>query len=130
MAIDIYGPGPRTVNVSVPAGMTLSGHRVVRPNEDGEVVYADPSDPPEWGAGPWWLTTAAVAEGAVADLLAVGELVEPSWSWVPGTRLFLGTLGVLSSVPPPDPTRMVQVAVARAGDTIYFDPQLPFETVA
>jgi hypothetical protein len=130
MSVDIFGPGPRTVTVTKTAGANLSGHRVVRPQADGTVVYADPSDAAAWGAGPWWLTQRAVMAGASDDLLAVGEITEPSWAWVPGTRLFLGTLGALSTVPPPDPTRMVQVAVAQAGTTIFFDPQMPIETTA
>jgi hypothetical protein len=128
MTVDIYGPGPRTVTVTKTAGANLSGHRVVRPQADGTVVYADPADAPAWGAGPWWLTQGAIMLGASADLLAIGEITEPSWAWTPGARLFLGSAGVLSAIPPPDPTRMVQVAVAQGSTTIWFDPQMPIET--
>jgi hypothetical protein len=128
MTVVITGPGPRTVVVQGTAGANLSGHRVVRPDGAGAVVYADPTDSATWKAGPWWLTQRAIALGASDDLLAVGELTEPSWAWTPGARLFLSTAGLLSTVPPPDPTRMVQVAVARSSDTIWFDPQMPIET--
>jgi hypothetical protein len=129
MTITIHGPGPRIITVSKVAGTNLSGQRVVRPQADGTVVYADPGDPVGFGAGPWWLTTGAVSSGATADLLAEGETTEPSWSWTPGARLFLGTNGALSTTPPAVPARMLQVAVAVAGTTIYFDPQVPIETV-
>lgn len=129
MSIDLFGPGPRIVTVTKTAGMNLSGHRVVRPQADGTIVYADPSDSATWRSGPWWLTQGAMSSGASAELLAEGEITEASWTWTPGARLFLGASGLLSTVPPAAPARMVQVAVAGSGTTIWFAPQLPIETV-
>jgi hypothetical protein len=128
MSLTIYGPGPRIVTVTKTAGTALSGQRVVRPRADGAVIYADPSDAVGFGAGPWWLTQGAVLSGAATELLAEGEITEPSWSWTPGARLFLGAAGTLSTTPPVVPARMIQVAVAVAGTIIYFDPQVPIVT--
>lgn len=128
MTVDIFGPGPRTVTATKTAGMNLSGHRVVRPGPAGTLVYADPLDTATYANGPWYLTQGAIAVGAEAAVLGEGEITEPSWTWSPGQRLFLGTNGTLSTTPPLAPARMVIVAVASKVDTIYFDPGSPIET--
>jgi hypothetical protein len=127
--VDIYAPSRAILVIEGTAGETLSGHRVVRPRADGMIVYADPADPIEWRAGPWWLTQGAVMEGAEAQVLVVGEILEPSWSWTPGARIFLGAVGVLTTTPPAAPSRIVQVGTATGADTMFFYPRAPIETV-
>src|SRR6266568_5244159 len=62
VAIGVTGPigptgpmGPPGTSFEVIAGQTLSGHRVVRPQSDGSVVYARKEELADAGR-PLWLT--------------------------------------------------------------------------
>lgn len=134
----VQTPGPRgpsglsgsetaSVRLQRIAGSILSGHRIVRPDTDGSVVYAS-SD--EMLSGPWWMTLGAVVQGDSVSVIAFGEVEEPSWSWIPGSQIFLGNNGFLTSIVSTDPgTQIVQVAVAVSSTKLFFDPQVPIRIV-
>lgn len=107
------------------AGEDLSGHRVVR-RHNGEVFYVDAADLSDM-IGPFRLTMAAAAMGAHVDVLAYGDLDEPSWNWMPGEPIYLGPNGALTQTVPTFPTSLflVQVAAAIEATSINFEPKMP-----
>lgn len=108
------------------AGVTLSGHRIVTTDEDGDLIYADNTDLTH-ARRVKWLTTGAVDAGLEAALLAFGEIVEPSWSWTPTEPIYLGANGLLTQVAPTTPTAayLVGVGVALTPTSMFFNPQMP-----
>lgn len=118
-------PGPATGGIITRvAGTNLSGHRLVVPAADATVGYADNTNPAHLRL-PVWLTTSAVVAGAPVDLLAEGEMTEPSWSWAPNSPLYLGIGGLMTQTVPVAPAFLLEVAVALSATTIHFDPQTP-----
>ena len=116
-------PGPsgtNTVLVYGTAGQDLSGHRVVSVNSSGLIVYADPSGTDVAFAG---LTVAAAISGTTVAFVTSGVVEEPSWNWTPGTKLFVGPAGVLSSTAPTSGTSKV-CAVALTPTSINVAPQI------
>lgn len=109
---------------------TMSGHVLVSPRSDGEVVLADPTDPAVIDL-PVWLTKAAVVSGAPVEVLVFGSITEPSWAWTPGSALYLGTGGTLTATVPtaPGSAWLRKVATATGPTTIQFDPSPPIRIV-
>lgn len=96
-------PGPSgavagQVRVVAVAAVAVSGHRLVTPDVNGELVYASNTVPGHVHA-PLWLTLAAAAAGDPVETLIVGAYVEPTWSWTPGP-LYLGVDGLLTQTAP------------------------------
>lgn len=78
--------------MSLVAGEILGGHRAVRINAAGKVIYADHSvSPSVIGVS----RHAAVADATVT-VVAAGPLDEPGWTWTPGESVFLGPAGALT----------------------------------
>lgn len=98
----------------------VSGHRVVVPADDDEVVYADYTSSAH-AVRPHWLTMGAAVAGASVRLLLFGKFEEPSWAWTPGAALYFGANGVLSQSMPGSGYVLI-VAVALSPTIIYFDP--------
>lgn len=105
------------------AATDLSGHRVVTLDASGELVYADNTNSAHAHA-PLWLTTGAATTGAATDVVASGDVTEPSWSWTPGP-VYLGGNGLLTQAPPSAPGAAFLARVGYAADptTVYVDPQ-------
>lgn len=95
----IPGPGQDVYahRILLSAGAALSGHRAVI-SLDGVATYADPADPAHAGrlAG---ITTHAAVAGAGVIVQTLGLLVDPSWTWQPGT-VYLGANGALTQALP------------------------------
>ncbi|WP_280365903.1 hypothetical protein [Nocardia wallacei] len=100
------------------AGVALSGHRAVVRQPDGAFVYADNTDPAHL-ALPIGITNSAAAVGDSVEVVMLGELAEPSWSWTPGP-IFLGTSGALTQAVP-GTGFLAQLASATAATAIYVD---------
>lgn len=131
VGVDVVGPrgpaGPAgAATVVRVAGANVSGHKVVVADVDGEVVHADPSNPAHL-LRVFGLTTQAAVQGANVEVLYLGRLVEPTWSWTPDEPLFLGANGALTHVAPSAPNFLVQVAVAETPTSIFFDPRIPIQ---
>lgn len=105
------------------AAVNLSGHRVVVPNNFGQVIYADPTNPDHTNR-PKWFTTGAWTAGDTATLTADGLVSEGSWSWTPGTPIYLGAGGLLTQTPPSSGFLQV-VAEVVSSTTIDFNPHPP-----
>jgi hypothetical protein len=77
--------------------------------------------------GPFLFTTQAVIDNETFLPIAVGEVIEPSWSWTPRSLIYLGIDGQLTAVPPTTPGAVffLVVGVAMTSTSIFFDPQNP-----
>lgn len=108
------GDGVAQPDLTVTAGATLGGHRVVRVSASG-AVYADASQTDvEAVLG---VTTGAATLGAPVSVRPAGALVEPSWAWLPGS-VYLGRDGTMTQAPP-DGDAALEVGFALAPDTLY-----------
>lgn len=105
------------VTVTLTAGATLGGHRLVTKQADGTAVYADNATV---GSVPLWLTLGAASLGAQVDAQATGVVDEPSWTWTPGP-LYLGVAGALTQTLPTAPAYLVQVGYATSPTSIVLD---------
>lgn len=122
--VPVPGAGGSVDRLELVAGGTLSGHRLVTTDEAGHAVYADPSDETR-AAGPWFLTTGAVMDGATFQPAVPGEVVEESgWAWEPQAPVFLGDAGALTASPPAagSPGIVLRVGVALTPTRLYFAP--------
>jgi hypothetical protein len=62
---------------------------------------------------------------ADAEVIVYGALAEPSWSWIPGGSLYLGTGGVITQSPPVSPAALfsARIGVATGTTEAFFDRQ-------
>lgn len=93
-------PGPRGPagpsggsSIVATAGSDVGGHRLVYLDAFGAARYAD-ARTPSHAAIVLGMTIGAATAGAALDVVRVGEVEEPSWSWAPGMPVFLGVDGV------------------------------------
>lgn len=120
-------PGPAGgSSVTLVAGATLSGHRVVTKASNGTAVYADNLTV---GAEPLWLTLGAALSGADVDAQSSGVVDEPSWSWTPGP-IYLGSNGLLTQTLPGAPAFLCQVGYATSPTSIVLDRQPSIQLAA
>lgn len=115
-----------TVFFDVIAGMTLSGHRIVVPQPDLTVVYAD-NDNMSHIRLPMWLTLGAATAGQPVTVHALGTVVEPGWSWTPGEPIYLGDDGIPTQTTPDISTAtfLIEVALAESDTVIFYNPKIP-----
>jgi len=81
------------------AGASVSGHRILTTDSSGQVIYADAGTVAHANRIIGMATQAAGA-GEALLVQTEGEHDEPSWSWTPGDRLYLGTNGAIQSTAP------------------------------
>jgi hypothetical protein len=121
-------PGPvgpsGASSLSFVAGEALGGHRVVKLNPDGFAYHAS-ADTPGDLAVVVGVTLGACSLGATADVIRSGEIIEPSWTWVPGLPIFLGLNGVLTQTLPPGAVFSLVVGVALTPVHAVFSPREP-----
>ena len=86
--------------LSVTAGQDIGGHRLVLLNAQGDAIYADARQlsHAEVVVG---LTVFAAVQGQSIDIVRVGIVEEPSWSWVADQPVYLGLDGVPTQTLPP-----------------------------
>lgn len=100
------------------AGAALSGHRVVRASSATDVLYCDANTPGDSGRA-LGMTLGAAAMGAPVSLATDGsEVAEPTWTWTPGQRIYIGAAGALVSNPAGLSWSQV-VAVAESATKVY-----------
>ncbi|MGW5147536.1 hypothetical protein [Rhodococcus koreensis] len=128
IAVPVPGPdGPpgtgsavNQVLVTGEAAEPLSGHRAVTRRPDGLFEYAS-NTRSEHLHTPIWVTTGAAAVGAHVTAVAFGELLEPTWAWVPGP-VYLGADGALTQTAPEAPAVfLAQIGSATDPDRIFVD---------
>ena len=107
-------PGPGAAPEAVyEAGQDLSGHRMVLLDTLRRAVYAD-SSVPSHASVVLGLTRRAAQAGAAVALARDVEVYEPSWSWVPGGVIYLGSQGALTQAPPQTPDAVFSLPVGWA----------------
>jgi hypothetical protein len=116
-------PGDIT-RISRPAAEPISGQRVVATDSNGDFIYADSSTPAH-AQSTIGVTIGAAAQGDTATAIALGPLTENSWTWTPGSLIFLGTNGTLTQTAPSTGFVMV-VAKAVTATTIFVNVQPAF----
>lgn len=118
------GAGGTNESQSGIAAVTLSGHRVVTPQADGTLIYADNATIAHRDR-PLWITMSAYTAGDLAQAISHGLVTEPSWSWTPG-QVYLGANGALTQTPPAGPAAAFLAVVGEAfGATQLFVTRLP-----
>lgn len=132
--VEISAPGPQGpsgppgaagttdhLSASFTAGEDLSGHRLVKRQPDGTLIYAS-NDTITDINGPIWMTTASALAGEDTVILLVGGFVEPSWDWTSGAPIYLGSGGLMTQAVPAFPSAFsVQVGYAISATEIYLD---------
>jgi hypothetical protein len=108
----------------LPAGINLSGHRVIA-LVGGVAVYADNTI----------AAHAHLAIGVNQSAAGIGTLVEifddkiieePTWSWTTGEPVFLGTNGLLTQTPPVSPALFsLQIGNALSATKLNVNIQRP-----
>jgi hypothetical protein len=95
------------------AGSTLSGHRVVRLNENGEIVYASANvigdRKPVVG-----LTLQAGISGSQIDVCIGGVVHMDGWGLIPSSRVYLGNNGSLTQMQPSYPSSLFSLTIGDA----------------
>lgn len=86
------------VNNEYPAGIALSGHRMVIV-QNNQVFYADCSIL-NHAFQVFGMTIGAVLQGANPTIQTYGVIEEPSWNWDTSTPIWLGLNGILQQVSP------------------------------
>ncbi len=113
------GPiGPAGDAPSIIASTTLSGHRVLAANGDGQAIYAQHSD-----ASALAVQGLSTQSGTVGDELVIlksGATPWPAGGLTAGSPLFLTTDGQINHIPPTSGW-IRQIAVAIDSDTISID---------
>lgn len=95
------------------AGEAMSAHRVARISADGKAYYASSANVAH-ASGTIGITSTAAGLGDALTIAADGvEITEGTWSWTPGTRVYLnGTSGQLSaSAPASGYSRQIGIAL-------------------
>lgn len=116
------GPaGGHQIRFTGVATASLSGHRIVTRRSDNTLEYASANLIAHLHS-PLWLTLGAVIAGSTVEVLAYGEIDEPSWSWLPGP-VFLGINGLLTQIIPTSPSAafLAQVGVATGPQRVFID---------
>lgn len=109
------------------AAEVLSGHLVVTAEDDGTVRRASNTILGDV-TRPLWLTLGAALAGDAVLVLALGDHVEPSWSWAAGAPLYLGAAGVLTQTPPTlvgGATFIIRVGSAETPTSIFYEVRNP-----
>lgn len=119
-------PGASSVENTVLAGVTLSGHRGVILNSAGEAVYADSATSSHSNKF-FGVTIGAANVGTTVTVKIFGELSEPTWSWTPDQPIYLGNNGALTQTVPvsPSSTFSLIIGVAVTATKIYINPMPP-----
>lgn len=99
------------------AGEVISPLRVVRINDDGDLVLVARMPEPE-SLAPLGIAVQAAQAGATVTVRTAGALSDPSWRWTPGLPVLLGLDGQLTQSQPPGLRYLVVVAYAIDADTI------------
>lgn len=106
----------------------ISGHRAVISSGSGLVEYASNNDMTHQYRV-LGITTNSASIGADINIQTFGEIVEPSWSFVPG-NVFLGTDGNLTQVAPSGINKFSMVigyAIDATTITVNIQPPITIE---
>lgn len=85
---------PRTgvQTITLTAEEAIGGNRAVAVNEEGQAIYSDKDVSPECVG----ISSGAADVGGGVTVQLSGEMSDPSWSFIPGLQIYLGTEGLLT----------------------------------
>lgn len=84
------------------AGVNLSGQRVVVLDESRNAIYAD-NTVASHALTIFGLTKGAALLGEQVEILRNVEVTEPTWNWMSGMPIYLGTNGLMTQTAPTSP---------------------------
>lgn len=118
------GGGSSSTTITHPAGLDLSGFRVVAVRADNRVTYLDNATASD-ATLTALITTAAAAVDTDVVCQSWGEMTDNTWSWTPGAPIYVGANGVLTQVVPTSPgaTFCRRIASAITATEILLDSQ-------
>lgn len=71
------------------------------------------------------VTRGAALSGGAVEVIAEGELTEPTWSWTPNRPVFLGANGVLTQAYDPSWAFSLAIGLATSPTSLYVRPLAP-----
>lgn len=102
VTVGMVGPqGPPNTGASSiirSAGATVSGHRAVMVDSNGDFVHADNTDPVL--AEVIGISINSGLIGEPVEAVFAGEITHLGWSWTPQQHVYLGLNGALTQTPP------------------------------
>jgi hypothetical protein len=115
-----------STDVTRTAGVVISGHRAVTEDGTGLLRYADNTTAADaWG--PVGVSTNAAVIGDPVVVVRSGELTEPSWTWTPLGRIWLGVAGALTQTMPTAPAFLRVIGIATSATSMWVDPSIPVQ---
>jgi len=107
LAVARQGPAGRdgapgrdgTPNLTKICGVNISGHKAVTVDSNGKVIYADNTIPSHATKVVGVTITAALTNEEVT-IVPSGEIIEPTFNWLPDLPVFLGPNGLLTQTVP------------------------------
>lgn len=122
---------PGGTEITRPAAINLSGHRVVMLDGQGGATYASNADQTHANrlVG---MTTHAAVSGAPVAISIYGEVTEPSWNWNVDQPVYLGVDGFLTQTPPAAPAAKFSVVVGFpiSATTLFINIGIPITLIA
>jgi hypothetical protein len=116
-------PGPTGSGVySRIAAQAVGGHRVVRSVSATQVDYADVLAA-EHADDVLGLALNAAAIGDAVNVVRMGDVTEPSWAWLQGQSVLLGTNGQLTQSPVAGAAFFQIIGHATSPTSIFVDIQ-------
>jgi hypothetical protein len=118
------GGGGSTIETYV-AGQDIGGHRVIVTDADGEAIYADNTIAAHANAATK-ITLGAALTGDDLTAQLIGRITEPSWNWVVGGTIYVGTNGLMTQTPPVSPAVFSKpIAVAETATRVLIIQEPP-----
>lgn len=119
-------PSSPEIILPIVATTPISGHRIVRISNTGNLAYASSTDISD-AVNVIGISQNAAAAGGNVNIQTFGPLDEPSWNWIPGLPVFCGINGTLTQVPPEGPGDSFSIIVGTAmlPTRIYVDVKQP-----
>lgn len=104
------------------AAVAIGGHRIVC-DENGLANYAD-KDTITHKYKILGITTGAIEQNAEGTIQITGEMIESSWTWIPGQYIFLGNNGLLTQQVPVTGFLLI-IGFAETSTKIFIDIKQP-----
>lgn len=118
-------PGPAGGSTLIKtAGEAIGGQRVVMASGPDDVLHADPTNPAT-AVLILGISANAAAPGDDVGVVRQGEIVENTWSWIPGLPIVCGLGGVLTQSVPALAVYTQPVGVALTATKIFVNIGLP-----
>lgn len=118
------GEGAQTVVI---ADQAVQGHHIVGYAANGQLQHAS-NDNLDFASTTLGLTLNAALVGEEVTVATNREVQHSGWSWIVGQPIFLGTMGMMTQVPPDVPAAfLLQVGFATAPDKMWVEVEIGIE---